>query len=264
MEKSLLKPFLTVIILMTISAFALAFTVGVELDFVPGVKMVLPADIPGWHGNQLKFCHNPELCAKDYQDASFYVSDLEIPDICPVCGSQLFNMARAEKEQLPEDTEFVKSAYTNEAGARVFTSIVLSGTARDSIHRPQRCLKGQGNSLDGEYDLLVPIEGREPLKVRVIKASRTFRTAEGPKAYYSYYAYWFVGQDRETPSHYARMFWIAWDRVVRSTANRWAYIAVQGERDAEGTEYEQAIIDFVQNMYPYILTETMREKAYGR
>lgn len=172
-------------------------------------------------------------------------------------------MARAEKEQLPDDTEFVKSAYTNDAGTRVFTSIVLSGTARDSIHRPQRCLKGQGNSLDGEYDLMVPIEGRDPLTVRVIKTSRTFRTAEGPKPYYSYYAYWFVGQDRETPSHYSRMFWIAWDRVVRSTANRWAYIAVQGEREAEGTGYETDIIDFVQNMYPHVLSETMREKAYG-
>ncbi len=263
MERSLLKPFLTVVILMTLSVIALAFTVDVKLDFIPGVKMELPDDVSGWHGNQLKFCHNPELCARDYKDASFYYNDLEIPDICPDCGSSLFNMARAEKEQLPDDTEFVKSAYTNEAGTRVFTSIVLSGTARDSIHRPQRCLKGQGNSLDGEYDLMVPIEGRDPLTVRVIKTSRTFRTAEGPKPYYSYYAYWFVGQDRETPSHYSRMFWIAWDRVVRSTANRWAYIAVQGEREAEGTEYETDIIDFVQNMYPHVLSETMREKAYG-
>lgn len=263
MERSLLKPFLTVVSLMALSVFALAFTVGVELDFIPGVKMEFPTDVEDWHGNQIKFCHNPKVCAKDYQDASFYVNELEIPDICPDCGEQLYNMARAEKEQLPEDTEFVKSAFTNSAGSRVFTSIVLSGTARDSIHRPQRCLKGQGNSLDGEYDLLVPIEGRDPLKIRVIQASRTFRTAEGPKPYYTYYAYWFVGQDRETPSHYSRMFWIAWDRVVRSTANRWAYIAIQGERAAEGKAYEADIIDFVQHVYPYVLTESMREKAYG-
>ncbi|QBG47268.1 exosortase-associated EpsI family protein [Verrucomicrobia bacterium S94] len=263
MEKSLFKPFLTVVILMTVAVFALAFTVGVELDFVPGVKMELPQEVKNWHGNQLKFCHNPDACAKDYRDASFYVSELEIPDICPKCGATLYNMARAEKEQLPEDTEFVKSAYTNAAGTRLFTSIVLSGTARDSIHRPQRCLKGQGNTLDGEYNLEVPIEGRDPLTVRVIKTSRTFRTEEGEKPYYSFYAYWFVGQDHETPSHYARMFWLAWDRVVRSKANRWAYIAVQGEREAEGTAYEKDLISFIQEMYPYILTESMRKKAYG-
>jgi len=263
MERNLFKPFLTIVVLMTLSIFALAFTVDVKLDFVPGVAMHLPDSVKGWKGNQLKFCHNPNLCAKDYKDASFYASDLEIPDICPNCGERLFNMARAEKEQLPDDTEFVKSAYTNAAGSRVFTSIVLSGTARDSIHRPQRCLKGQGNTLDGEYNLEIPLEGRDPLTVRVIKASRTYRTADGLVPYYTYYAYWFVGQDRETPSHYSRMFWLAWDRVVRSKANRWAYIAVQGTREAEGTEYEKDIIDFVQQVYPYVLTEEMRDKVYG-
>ena len=262
MERNLFKPFLSVVLLMTISIFALAFTVDVKLDFIPGVAMKLPEEIKTWHGNQIKFCHNPEMCAKDYRDASFYVSELEIPDICPDCGERLFNMARAEKEQLPDDTEFVKAAYTNDAGSRIFSSIVLSGTARDSIHRPQRCLKGQGNNLDGEYNLEVPLEGRDPLTVRVIRASRTFRTVEGTVPYYTYYAYWFVGQDRETPSHYARMFWLAWDRVVRSKANRWAYIAVQGTREAEGREYEKDIIDFVQEVYPYILTDSMREKVY--
>jgi hypothetical protein len=263
MEKSLFKPFITIIVLMMLSIVALAFTVDVQFDFVPGVKMELPNEVEDWDGNQLKFCHNPELCARDYKDASYYISELEIPDICPECGDRLFNMARAEKEQLPDDTEFVKSAFTNDAGTRLFTSIVLSGTARDSIHRPQRCLKGQGNTLDGEYNLEVPLEGRDPLTVRVIKTSRTFRTPDGPKPYYSFYAYWFVGQDRETPSHYSRMFWLAWDRVVRSKANRWAYIAVQGEREAEGTAYEDDIVQFVQQVYPHVLTETMREKAYG-
>lgn len=263
MEKSLFKPFVSIVILMTVSIFALAFTVDVKLDYIPGVSMKLPKDVEGWYGNELRFCHNPEQCARDYRDASYYVSDLEIPDICPECGDRLFNMARAEKEQLPDDTEFVKSAYTNEAGTRLFTSIVLSGTARDSIHRPQRCLKGQGNNMDGEYTLEVPLEGRDPLQVRVIKTSRTYHTAEGTVPYYSFYAYWFVGQDRETPYHLGRMFWLAWDRVVRSKANRWAYIAVQGERDPEGKEYEKDLVDFIQQVYPYVLTETMREKVYG-
>jgi len=247
---------------MIITVFALAFTVGVKLDFVPGVAMGLPEEVEGWVGNELRFCHNPKVCAKDYKEASFYIRDLDFPDICPDCGEHLFKMARAEKEALPEDTEFVKSAYTNDAGTRLFTSIVLSGTARDSIHRPQRCLKGQGNVIDGEYTLKVPLEGRDPLKIRVIKASRMFRTEAGLVPYYSYYAYWFVGQDRETPLHYSRMFWIAWDRVVRSKANRWAYIAVSGSREAEGEEYEKDLIDLVQKIYPHILTEAMRKKVY--
>ena len=79
---------------------------------------------------------------------------------------------------------------------------------------------------------------------------------------YAYYAYWFVGQDRETPYHMGRMFWLAWDRVMRSKANRWAYIAVYGAREAEGTDYETDIIDFVQKVYPYLLTDSMNNKVY--
>ena len=263
MERSLFKPFLNIIILMVLAILALAFTVGVELNFVPGVKMELPKDVGGWVGDELRFCHNADMCDRNFAHNGIYLSELEIPDICPDCGEKLYKMSRAEYEALPKDTEFLKSAYTNDTGARVFTSIVLSGTARDSIHRPQRCLKGQGNTLNGEYTLEVPLEGRDPLKVRVVKTSRVYQTQDGQVEYYGYYAYWFVGQDRETPYHLGRMFWLAWDRVVRSCANRWAYIAVSGKREEEGTAYEADIIDFIQAVYPYVLTDSMLKKVYG-
>lgn len=264
MERSLFKPFLSIVVLMVLAVFALAFTTGVKLDFVPGVKMELPNKVGGWVGDQLRFCHNKELCDKNYQNKGFHVSELEIPDICPNCGEKLYTMSRAEYEVLPKDTEFLKSSYTNAAGDQVFASIVLSGTARDSIHRPQRCLKGQGNLLDGEYILKIPLEGRDPLKVMVIQHHRIYQTSDGPVPSYGYYAYWFVGQDRETPYHMGRMFWLAWDRVVRSTANRWAYIAVSGQREETGKAYEAQIIDFVQSVYPFLLTDSMRKKVYGK
>ena len=262
MEKSLFKPFLTVLGLMIVAVLALAFTVGVKLDFKPGVQLELPSELKGWVGNELRFCHNPTECAEGYKEASFYLRDLENPDKCPQCGEELYSMSRSEYEALPKDTEFIKSAYTNDTGHRVFVSIVLSGTARDSIHRPQRCLVAQGNSLEGEYTLEVPFEGRDSLKVRVIKASRRITLPDGkPSVYQSYYAYWFVGQDKETPFHLERMFWLAWDRVVHSKAHRWAYIAVSGARD-EGTVYEDEIKEVVQKMYPSILTPELREKVY--
>ena len=264
MEKSLFKPFVTLIVLMSLTLYALTSAVSVQLNQIPGVVMDFPDQVGDWVGNDLKFCHNPETCAKDYKDAAYYVRDLDFPDICPNGGDRLYNCSRAEKEQLPADTQFVKSAFTNSAGTRLHTSIVLSGTARDSIHRPQRCLKGQGNTLENEYSLEVPINGRNPLVVRVIKTSRIFQTAEGEVPYYGFYAYWFVGQTRETSSHYVRMFWLAWDRVVNSEANRWAYIAVSGEREAEGADFEEHIISFVQNVYPEVLTDVFRSRVYAQ
>ena len=106
-----------------------------------------------------------------------------------------------------------------------------------------------------EHYIEVPMEGRKPLSVAIIETERVYKTEEGSEAYHGYYAYWFVGMDRETASHYARMFWLGWDRVVRSVAHRWAYIAVSGKREAEGREYEQDIADFVRLVYPTIIAD---------
>ena len=253
MEKSLFKPFLIVASLMVLTALALAFTVDVRLEDSPGVVMELPEQLGPWSGNELRYCHNRACCETNAAHGQYFVRDLKIPDICPDCGEKLYSMSWEEYDALPKDTEFVKSAYTNGLGEDVFTSIVLSGRERNSIHRPERCLIGQGHTIVDEYVLEVPMVGRNPLKVMVAVLERPYENAEGPQIYYSYYAYWFVGQDRETPSHYARMFWLGWDRVVRSVAHRWAYIAVAGDREKEGKAYEQEIIDFVQQLYPAIL-----------
>lgn len=263
MEKNLLKPFIILIVLMSISIIALSYGVNVNLSFTPGVVMNLPDEVEGWVGNELRFCHNPNEFGEKYHNESYFLRDLDNPKKCPKCNGELFNCTLAEKEQLPLDTEFVKSAYTNQSGASLHTSIVLSGTARDSIHRPQRCLKGQGNNLDQEYSIQIPIEGRKPLNVRVIKTSRIFETKDGDVPYYGYYAYWFVGQHRETPYHLERMFWLAWDRVVNSTANRWAYIAISGKRTIEDDSFENNIISFVQEVYPKILTKDLYSKIYA-
>lgn len=244
-------PHITLIGLMIITALALSFTVDVALNDQPGVRMELPAQMDQWTGDELRYSHDPE------NPKQYLVSELDLPDIDPETGEQLFTMSLPEYDALPHDTQFVKSIYTNDVDGRIFVSIVLSGRERDSIHRPQRCLVGQGNSLVGSERLKIQLEGREPLKVDVIKTMRTFTDAEGEaQFYYGYYAYWFVGQGRETPSHYERMFWLAWDRVVNSVAHKWAYIAVSGKRlDEESSDYEQEIQDFVQKLYPHLLLD---------
>ena len=228
-------------VLMSITVFALAYGVNVNLSYTPGVIMNLPDEIGDWAGNELRFCHNPNEFGESYHNESYYLRDLLNPKKCPDCNGELFNCTLAEKEQLPSDTEFVKSAYTNHQGSLINTSIVLSGTARDSIHRPQRCLKGQGHNLDSEYTIEIPISGRKPLSVRIIKTSRIFQTSEGEIPYYGYYAYWFVN----------------------STANRWAYIAVSGKREIDDNSFEDDIKSFVQQVYPNILTKDLHSKIYA-
>ena len=60
------------------------------------------------------------------------------------------------------------------------------------------------------------------------------------------------------------MFWLAWDRVVNSTANRWAYIAVSGQRDPDNNIFENDIKSFIQHVYPEVLTEELHSKMYAK
>jgi hypothetical protein len=257
-------PHLVLIGLMIVTALALAFTVDVALNDRPGVSMELPAVLEGgWAGDELRYSHDAE------NPQQYRTSELELPNVDPVTGEKLFTMSLAEYEALPKDTRFVKSIYTNDATDQVFVSIVLSGRERSSIHRPERCLVGQGNTIVNQnfWNVLipqvveVPLEGRrDPLKVAVLETVRNYRGADGErKAYYSYYAYWFVGQNRETPSHYARMLWLAWDRVVHSIGNQWAYIAVAGDREENSDASKQEIITFVQKLYPHLRVDPQNE-----
>jgi len=249
MEIRSFTPYVVLIGLMIITALALAFTVDVELNDQPGIRMGLPASMDGnWVGDELRYSH-------DRDDPKQYrVSELEFPNIDPDTGEKLFTMSYAEYEALPHDTLFVKSIYTNDVADQVFVSLVLSGKERSSIHRPQRCLVGQGNTIAGTKYMKIPLEGRDPLKLCILETVKNYRDQEGnPQAYHGYFAYWFVGQKRETHSHYERMFWLAWDRVIHSVAHKWAYIAVSGRREGDGLEaYKEEITAFVQKLYPYL------------
>lgn len=253
MQNRTITPHLVLIGLMVLAALALAFTVGVSLNDQAGVRMQLPATLEGgWVGDELRYSHNPE------NPQQYQVSQLALPNVDPVTGDKLFTMSLAEYDALPHDTAFVKSIYTNPVADPVFVAIVLSGKEGSaSIHRPQRCLIGQGNSIMKTKTIKIPLEGRAPLKVCILETVRNYRGKDGErKAYLGYYAYWFVGHGRETPSHYERMFWVAWDRIFHNLAHKWAYIAVSGERQ-EGTEtYREPLTEFIQKLYPHLLLST--------
>jgi len=251
MEVRAFTPHLTLIGLMVIASLALAFTVDVSLVDEPGICMELPPQLEEWTGDELRYSHNPET-PKQYR-----VSELEFANLDPDTGERLHTMSLVEYSVLPKDTRFVKSIYTNDVGTQVFTSIVLSGKERSSIHRPQRCLIGQGNTIVKSKEIKVPLEGRSPLRVMVLDTVKNYRDVEGGrKVYQGYYAYWFVGKDRETSNHYERMFWMAWDRVFHSKAHKWAYIAVSGVRDEENPDaYMEEIATFVRKLYPHLLLE---------
>ncbi|MCX6997290.1 MAG: exosortase-associated EpsI family protein [Kiritimatiellaeota bacterium] len=241
------KPFITVIVLLALTALALMFTVDVSLVDQPGVRLVLPAHLGPWRGRELRFCHNPD-CTKD-----FTIDQVKKPDICPACGKTLHTMSLAEYTQLDKDTRFIKSLYTNAAGDSIAVSVVLSGRERESIHRPERCLEGQGHRINSSHVLAVPVAGRKPLGVMVLETTRALDLQGQQRETDGYFAYWFVGQGRDTPYHLERMFWLGWDRIVHSVAHKWAYIAVAGRCQKNSTPYQDQIKSLVGLLYPEII-----------
>jgi hypothetical protein len=245
MEKRSLKPYLTVIGLMTITSLALAFTVDVTITDEAGIKVELPDQIADWVGEEVRFCHN-RTCRRE-----FLSGQLEDHDTCPACGEGLHGMSRAEYDMLPKDTILLKKKYYRSDGESVFVSIVLSGKERASIHRPQVCLVGQGREIVDTTVMDVPIEGRKPLGVTVLDLLTRPRGGNPEKNLkYTYYAYWFVGKGRETPSHVMRMIWMATDRIFLNVAHRWAYISVSGTREKGSDAYRDQIASFIALLYP--------------
>ncbi len=235
-----IKAVLPVLVILGAASWALHAYVDVTLQDQPGVRMDLPTRLGGWTGHPLRFCHAKE-CRKEYRAE-------ELPGDktrCTACGGPLHTMTVEEYEQLPKDTEFIKSIYESAAGETVYVSIVLTGRDRESIHRPERCLVGQGHSILSRDVREFPLPGGDPMRVMVFLNEKKIETTQGAYGYLSYYAYWFVGQERETPDHYMRMFWLAWDRVVNSVAHRWAYISVSARREKDSGAYEKQLADFL-------------------
>ena len=129
-----------------------------------------------------------------------------------------------EKKLLPEDTEFAKATYTSLKGDVAYASIILSGSQRNSIHRPEVCLQGQGWNLLGSREMPIEIEGGKQLTVRDLYIAKPITLQDGTKRNLSaHYLYWFVGSDVTTASHSERLWLTLWDNVARNINHRWAY-----------------------------------------
>lgn len=252
------KPPVILGLLFAVTSLFLLFTVDVAVTDAAGVRLFLPKNLGGaWEGYDVLFCQNPG-CGRSWLERDVPVDD-EGNRHCPrnwqnePCGGELLNMSLGEKLVLPKDTVMMKKQYFASAhpGESVFTSVVLSGKDRTSIHRPEVCMDAQGHVIQDSLVLEVPMAGRKNLKVKVLLLNKKYSE---DFTHYSYYAYFFIGKDRTTHLHFERLMWMSMDRIFRNVAHRWAYIAVSGERspDKDDLSYQDEIRDVISKLYPEI------------
>ena len=139
-------------------------------------------------------------------------------------------VTRLELDWLPKDTTYGRRYYKAQDGFEILMSIVLMGTDRTSIHKPQYCLTGQGWNINPAESGLTSVRMKlpHPYDLPVMKLMTTaYRDRpDGPSAVYrGIYVYWFVADGELTGDHLQRMWWMARDLVGTGTLQRWAYVA---------------------------------------
>ena len=239
------RPQAFIFALMAVTTAALAFSPNVTLSQQTSVRMELPPKVGGWTGAEMLFCHQPQ-CLREFQR-----DKLKDPEVCPACGGKLFSRSLAESQLLPGDTVILRRRYTRPGQEAISVTLVGSGRERASLHRPEVCLVAQGGRIQQSRVIPIPLPQRAPLDVMALDLLRPSVLPDGTKVNQaSFYAYWFVGKDRETPSHLQRMIWMGYDRIFRNVAHQWVSLTLATPQQQGGGEPIRQITDFLQDFYP--------------
>jgi exosortase len=129
---------------------------------------------------------------------------------------------------LPKDTVFGRRLYESTDGFAAQLSVVLMGTDRTSIHKPQYCLDGQGWRIEKSKVVSIPIQQPYPYELQSMKlsASKMVTDKDGNRRLArGLYVYWFVADGELTASHGERMWWMARDLIRKGVLQRWAYVS---------------------------------------
>ena len=155
------------------------------------------------------------------------VTKVELPERVAGFGSEELPPAPEEKGALPTDTTFGKRVYRAEDGFAALATVVLMGTDRTSIHKPQFCLTGQGWAIERTELVPVRVAGKGGgYELPVMKLTATKRVEAGGQMLVrrGIFVYWFVADGRVTAQHWERMWWMARDLMGTGVLQRWAYV----------------------------------------
>lgn len=156
---------------------------------------------------------------------------------------------------LPADTSYGQRRYSNKEDPNNWLqlTVVLMGSDRTSIHKPQYCLEGGGWKIDNTASLetKIPIEQPQPYELPVIKlvSTRMVQNNSGqPVTLRGVYVYWFVadGALSGDMSGRERMWWMAKHLLQTGVLQRWAYVScfavcLPGQEDATFERVEKFI-----------------------
>jgi hypothetical protein len=221
----------------------------VDIETAPPLS-ALPGHAGNWTGRDILFCQSDQ-CGQSWPLEENLQGN---PAACPSCGSAMDRWSLGEKHSLNADTLLLRRQYTNASLGALTLSAVVSPPNRNSIHRPQTCIFGQGYHIARQEVLTIPVPARSPLDLTVLQLART-STSPGnqPVETTAYLAYWFMDRKRHTPSHTTLTLQMAIDRLIHGRVSRWAYVMVSSDSPVSATAFRQQMADFLAAAYPLMV-----------
>jgi|GEM_PF-3016622 len=243
MDKTRQKHGLIVVGLMLAAAALLALQGPLDIKGDSGVITALPDSVGSCTGIERFYCQT-EICPNSMKSVTNAP-----PDKCPLCGGELASESLAMRLNLP-GARIVSKYYTAPGGEDYNVWLVTSGAEQKGIHRPQQCLRAQGDVIENKRIVEIPLTGRNSLRAAFLDLR-----ADGGSAMF---AYWFVSGNRETPHHMKRLLFMSLDRLFHNTACPWTYVAIQTRGRDTPDECADKLSAFIADLYP-LLTPGKRQ-----
>lgn len=227
----------------------------------------LPERVGGWEAREVLVCSR---CLEALEQAVWQRKEPEHPDSrmlylpeetpdnrCPVHGVTLSATLEipvdfVTRKVLPPGTTFLRKWYraagTAEGLPDVNATVIISGSDKRSIHRPERCLQGQGWQILSRDRCAVARRPSGPKDLRVTRlvVRHVWLTSEGNKAEQKDVVfYWFRGHNRLTGSNLRRLAYTAWDRMAHRLDYPWSYTLLIAPVRGSVNETTQALAHFV-------------------
>jgi hypothetical protein len=156
-----------------------------------------------------------------------------LPPAVPDYQSRPLPQSEVVTNMLPPDTSYGQRLYTAPDSFQILVNVVLMGSSRTSLHKPQICLTAQGWQINDEISREEHVAMDKPqaydLPVMHLVCSRQVKVADQIVNQSALYVYWFVDADRLTASQATWKMWMAHDIAFHSVLDRWAYVSLFAE-----------------------------------
>jgi uncharacterized protein DUF3485 len=154
---------------------------------------------------------------------------VDLPERVLDCTSEPVETQKMALDMLPKDTSFGQRLYTAPDQFQVAMNVVLMGSDRTSLHKPEFCLMGAGWDLDSARSGQSVVHMERPcpydLPITTLVTKKTFDENGQTVELHGVFVYWFVAPNEYTARHWQRMWWMAEDILRTGVLQRWASVS---------------------------------------